>query len=246
MIYVVANWKCNPTNAKEAKKIATGILSAAKAAKGVETVICPPFCYLDEVLGAVKKVVALGAQDCYWEEGAFTGELSAQQLKDAKCQYVIIGHSERRKHFGETNEQTNKKIKAALAAGLTPILCVGETREERVAGSITQPIEAQIKEGLAGVDVLQTTVIVAYEPVWAIGTGQACSVEEANYVRQFVNNILGDKVPALYGGSVNADNAASYLKDAGFDGLLVGGVSLKADEFSKLLANVSEKPKKKK
>jgi len=190
MIYVVANWKCNPTNTKEAKKITAGILAAVKSARGTETVICPPFCYLDEVLEAAKKTVKLGAQDCFWEEsGAYTGELSAWQLKDVKCQYVIIGHSERRKYFGETNEQTNKKIKAAVSAGLTPILCVGETREERVGGSITQPIEAQIKEGLAGIDVFQTAVIVAYEPVWAIGTGQACSVEEANYVRQFVNNI---------------------------------------------------------
>jgi len=247
MIYVIANWKCNPVSAKEAKKLTVGVLKAAKAARGVETIICPPFCYLDEVSETAKKTVKLGAQDCFWEEkGAFTGELSAAQIKDAKCQYVIIGHSERRKYFGETNEQTNKKIKAALAAGLIPILCVGETREERVAGSITQPIEAQIKEGLAGVVVMHSPVIIAYEPVWAIGTGQACSTEEAKYIRQFINNILGEKVPALYGGSANAENAVSYLQDAGFNGLLVGGVSLKPEEFSKLIANVAEKPKKKK
>lgn len=246
MTYIIANWKCNPVSAKEAKKIAAGIAVAAKAARGIETIICPPFCYFGEVLVAAKKTVKLGAQNCFWEEkGAYTGELSAPQIKDAKCQYVIIGHSERRKYFGETNEQTNKKVKAALAAGLTPILCVGETREERVAGSITPPIEAQVKEGLAGVEMAQDSIIIAYEPVWAIGTGQACSVQEASYVRQFINNILSDKVPVLYGGSANADNAVSYLSEAGFNGLLVGGVSLKPDEFSNLLSNVFESQKKK-
>jgi triosephosphate isomerase len=248
MIYAIANWKCNPVSAKEAKKISVGILKAAKAARGVETIICPPFCYLGEVLAVVKKIVKLGAQDCYWEEkGAFTGEQSAWQLKDVGCLYVIIGHSERRKYFGETSEQTNKKVKAALAAGLTPILCVGETREDRIGGKISDVIEAQIKQGLAGIEPADLKrLLMAYEPVWAIGTGEACSIDEAKYVRQMIYNQVGEGVAILYGGSANADNALSYIKDGGFTGLLVGGVSLKPAEFSQLLANVSEKPKKKK
>jgi triosephosphate isomerase len=245
MKYIIANWKCNPGSAKEAKKLLAGTAKAARGARGIKVIVCPPFCYLDIAAAVLKKSAKLGAQNCFWQEGAFTGEVSALQIKDAKCEYAIIGHSERRKIFGETNELTNKKIKSSLSAGLIPILCVGETREERVAGSITQPIETQIKEGLADIPPADAgKVIIAYEPVWAIGTGQACSVLEANYVRQFINNLLGEAIPVLYGGSVNADNAISYMNDAKFNGLLVGGVSLKPVEFSQLLANVSAKPKK--
>jgi len=183
----------------------------------------------------------VGAQDCHWEnKGAFTGEISPNQLKSAGCEYVIIGHSERRQKFGETDEIINKKVKAALAAGLVPILCVGETREERIDGKITDIVEAQIREGLKDVDIATAPVIIAYEPVWAIGTGQACSAEEAKVVRQFIVNITNEKIPLLYGGSANLKNAASYLQESGFNGLLAGGASLDPKEFAAIVAAVQQ------
>jgi triosephosphate isomerase len=189
----------------------------------------------------LKSVVAVGAQDCHWEnKGAFTGEISPNQLKSAGCEYVIIGHSERRQKFGETDEIINKKVKAALAAGLVPILCVGETREERIDGKITDIVEAQIREGLKDVDIATAPVIIAYEPVWAIGTGQACSAEEAKVVRQFIVNITNEKIPLLYGGSANLKNAASYLQESGFNGLLAGGASLDPKEFAAIVAAVQQ------
>lgn len=245
MVYIIANWKCNPADAKTAKKLLTATAKAARTSRGVEVIVCPPFCYLELARQTLKNAAMFGTQNCFWQEGAYTGELSVAHVKEAKCKYVIIGHSERRKYFNETDGSVNKKIKAALAAGLAPILCVGETREERVAGQITQPIEKQIKEGLADIDLVQNKILIAYEPVWAIGTGQACSVIEGAYVRQFINNLLGDKIPVLYGGSANADNAQSYIKEAGFSGLLVGGSSLKPDEFSKMIANLAVGPKNK-
>jgi triosephosphate isomerase len=229
MKYIVANWKCNPGTVVEAKKILNGYAKSIKKTKKAAAVACPPACYLGLAKEILKGGVALGGQNCHWEAGAFTGEMSAEQLAGAGCKYVIVGHSERRQKFGETNESANKKIKAVLAAGLLPILCVGETREERIAGNITDAVERQVKEGLADV---AAPVIIAYEPVWAIGTGQACSAEEAKVVRQFIINITSEKIPLLYGGSANSKNAASYLREAGYDGLLVGGASLDPKEFA--------------
>jgi len=238
MKYIVANWKCNPASVKEAKKILAGYKKGIKKSKKAQVVICPSALYLGLAKETLKSLAALGGQNCFCENGgAFTGEISAPQLADAGCGYVIIGHSERRKYFAETNEYINKKIKAALAAGLVPILCVGETREERIEGKITEIVETQIKEGLKDIDLAAAKIIIAYEPVWAIGTGQACSPEEAAVVSQFIRNIASDKIPLLYGGSVNVANSVSYLSEAGFDGLLVGGVSLKPEEFCKLVAD---------
>lgn len=237
MKYVVANWKCNPVSVKEAKKILTGYKKGIKKSQKVKVVVCPPLCYLGLAKEAVKGAMALGAQNCHWEEkGAFTGEISASQLADMGCKYVIIGHSERRHKFGETNEAANKKVKAALAAGLTPILCCGETREERIDGKITDIIGLQVKEGLKDVDIATAPIIIAYEPVWAIGTGQACSPEEAKAVRQFLVNITNEKIPLLYGGSVKSQNAASYLEEAGYNGLLVGAAALDPKEFSAIVS----------
>jgi triosephosphate isomerase len=235
MKYIVGNWKCNPGTTVEAKKILSGYAKGIKKSARAKVVVCPPFCYLGLAKEMLKGVAALGGQNCYWEAGSSTGEVSASQLAGMGCGYVIVGHSERRRKFGETNETINKKAKAALAAGLIPILCCGETREERIEGKITEIVEIQFKEGLKDIDIATAPVMIAYEPVWAIGTGSACSAEEANVVRQFIRNIANEKMPLLYGGSANHQNAASYLQEAGFDGLLVGGASLDPKEFSEIV-----------
>lgn len=238
MNYVIGNWKCNPAIARDAKKILVGYKKGIKKSKKVTVGICPPAHLLGLVRAMLKSLAVLGGQDCHWENGgAFTGAVSAIQLADMGCEYVIIGHSERRKYFNETNEGVNKKVKAALAAGLTPIVCVGETREERIDGKLIEVIEAQVKDGLRDIDTNAAKLLIAYEPVWAIGTGQACSPQEAAVVSRFIGNISSDRIPLLYGGSVSTDNGASYLKEAGYSGLLVGGVSLKPADFSQLIAN---------
>jgi len=244
---IVANWKMNPQNKKEAEQIFNSIKKLGLV-KNAEIVICPPFIYLSsfklQVIG-----FKIGAQDCFWEEkGAFTGEVSALMLKDAGCQYVIAGHSERRKYFGETNEIVNKKVKAILNAGLSPIVCVGETQEQRNKGEIEEILKEQIKKAFEGISSSKLQVsrfIIAYEPVWAIGTGNGCSVEESQKMRLFIIKTVAEiysqkiakKIKILYGGSVNSENSAGYLKEAGFFGLLVGGASLNAEEFGKIIKN---------
>lgn len=238
MNYIIGNWKCNPATVKDAKKILAGYKKGIKRSKKVAVGVCPPSHLLGLVKDTLKSLIVLGGQNCHYENGgAFTGAISAAQLADMGCGYVIIGHSERRKYFNETNDSVNRKVKAALAAGLTPIVCVGETREERIDGRLIEVIEAQIKEGLREIDTNAAKLLIAYEPVWAIGTGQACRPEEAAVVSKFIGNIASDRIPLLYGGSVNAENGVSYLKEAGYCGLLVGGVSLNPGEFSKLIAN---------
>ena len=203
-----------------------------------EVVICPPNIYLSELKG-----LTLGAQNIYFEEkGAFTGEVSAKMAKDLGTEYVIIGHSERRKYFGETDEIVNKKIKSAISVELEQIFCIGETEEERNNNKQEEVVERQINKGLDGVADVQGMVI-AYEPVWAIGTGKACSAEDAKKMKEFIVKVMKEiygenevsKVRVLYGGSVNSENSTGYLKDAGYNGLLVGGASLKADEFIKIV-----------
>lgn len=216
------------------------MLGSIKNIKGVETVICPPFIYLPLFKG-----LTLGAQNCFWEEkGAYTGEVSALMLKNMGVEYVILGHSERRKYFEETDEEINKKVKSVLSAGLKIILCVGETDEERKKGKKTQVIKDQLIKGLEGVSrAAMGDISIAYEPVWAIGTGNNCSVDETMtsvlFIRQTLSNLYNretaDKTRILYGGSVNGDNSGSYIKEALANGLLVGGASLKADEFLKIV-----------
>jgi len=240
---IAANWKMNPQSQKEAKKLFDGIKKKAKA-KNVEVVVCPPFLYLPLFKG-----LPIGVQNIYFEEkGAFTGEVSAAMLKDLKIGYVILGHSERRKYFAETNEQINKKIKKALSFKIKPIFCIGETKEEKDQNKKSEVLEAQLTEGLKGVtkDEMKS-VAVAYEPVWAIGTGNNCSVEETMGTVLFIRKILtklynrevADNTKILYGGSVKSDNSAAYIKDAGANGLLVGGASLDADEFAKIVKSAS-------
>jgi triosephosphate isomerase len=234
--YLFGNWKCNPTNTQEAKKLFSDTAKGVKKSEKVETAVFPPFCYLAEFAGK-KKEVAVGAQNCCFKEsGAFTGEVSPKQIADLGCKYVLIGHSERRKLFAETDGAVNEKTKLALALGLIPVVCVGETDEERTAGRAIEVVKSQLAAGLKDVDVKK--VFIAYEPVWAIGTGKACGLAEAREISRLIREVLGPDTPILYGGSANAKNGAVYLKEAGYNGLLVGGASLKADEFAKMFEEI--------
>lgn len=226
---IVANWKMNPKSLKEAKDLFSDIEGKMDPANETEVVICPPFTFLSEM---PKGKVKLGAQNCSWEEeGAFTGEISLNMLKDVSCEYVIVGHSERRKYYSETDKDVNKKAKAVLEGGLKLILCVGETEEERKAGKTSEVLKTQLKAGLEGISDL-SSVTIAYEPVWAIGTGNACSVDDAKEAGELIRSEVSGDIVLIYGGSAKKDNAEGYLKEAGFQGLLVGGASLKADEFA--------------
>jgi triosephosphate isomerase len=234
---IAGNWKMNPVSQKEAKEIFDAIREGVRGLKS-EVVICPPFvCLYASSFG--QGIVSMGAQNCFWEErGAFTGEISPAMLKDLGIGFVIIGHSERRKYFSETDEMINKKIKAAINSEIEQIFCIGETEEERNNNKQEEVVERQIKEGLKDVSDV-AGMVIAYEPVWAIGTGKACSVEDAKKMKEFIEKIILDlygkdmasKVRILYGGSVNSQNSAEYIKEGRFNGLLVGGASLKPEEF---------------
>ncbi|MFA5387758.1 MAG: triose-phosphate isomerase [Candidatus Paceibacterota bacterium] len=241
---IIANWKMNPKTAKEAKKIFFGIASGFRKIKKAQAVICPPPAFLSLFIGKAKKV-KLGAQNCHWEEkGAFTGEMSLAQIKDIGCRYVLAGHSERRKLFGETDEMINKKVLAALQIGLIPVLCMGETAEEKEGEMTFRILKEQLEKGLNGVaKKAADKVILAYEPVWAIGTGKVCGASQAEEVNIFLKKALtekygrkiADSISILYGGSVKSDNVLSFVKDAKMSGVLVGGASLDPKEFIKIV-----------
>jgi triosephosphate isomerase len=208
----------------------------------VDVCVCPPFVYLAAVKNALgSSNMSLGAQDVYFEpKGAFTGEISPAMLKDVGCTYALCGHSERRHVIGETDELVSKKVRAAIAGGLLPILCVGELLAERDAAKTEQVVTRQLKAGLAGLgDEKLQAVTIAYEPVWAIGTGRTATPRQAQEVHDFIRKLLTEMYDShlaqathiLYGGSVRADNAAELMREPDVDGLLVGGASLKADEF---------------
>ena len=223
---IVANWKCNPTNLNEARRLFNSVKNRLKNIKNVEVVICPPFPYLLAIKPYSHKAVKLGAQDCFWEErGAFTGEISPKMLKDLGCDYVIIGHSERRKYQKETDEIINKKIIAAMSAKLKPILCIENL--------------SRIKKDLKGISEGDLgKLIIAYEPVFAIGTGKPCSPEKAEKMRLSIQKIIKNNSPIIYGGSVNSQNAKDYIQKVGFSGLLVGGASLNPREFLKIIQSI--------
>ena len=234
---VAANWKMNPNSQKEAEEIFSALGEQVLKLKETEVVIFPPYLYLP-VLKNFSLPISLGAQNVFFEEkGAFTGEISAPMLKSFGAEYVIIGHSERRKYFGETNETINKKIKKSLAVGLKVILCVGETAEEREKKEKDFVLEKQLTVGLDGIESLDN-VDIAYEPVWAIGTGNNCGVEETEESIDFVSNFVNPDTRILYGGSVKSENSGDYIKKAGADGLLVGGASLNPEEFIKIIKSV--------
>jgi triosephosphate isomerase len=244
---IAGNWKMN-TDVASARELAEGIRAAGVSdAKGVEKVLCPPFVYLPLVADIVKgTTIAVGAQDLHWEEkGAFTGEVSATMLKDF-VSHVIIGHSERRQYFGETDESVNKKLQASLAHGLTPIVCVGETGEQRNAGKMQDVLRTQVQGALAGV-TLPESAVIAYEPVWAIGTGVAATAQDANdaigFIRGEVAASQGDAtaqaVRILYGGSVSPANVAEIVGQAEVDGGLIGGAALVAESFAQMVQAVA-------
>jgi len=226
---IAGNWKMNPVSQKEAEDIFNAVKSGTENTTA-EVIICPPNIYLPILSG-----LTLGAQNIYFEEkGAFTGEVSAAMLKDLGVEYVIIGHSERRKYFGETDELINKKIKKALEYGLKVIFCVGETAEERDAGKKNEVLERQLKIGLTEIDNLEN-INIAYEPVWAIGTGNNCGIEETKESINFIREFVRSDTRIIYGGSVKSENSGAYIKEAGANGLLPGGASLIPEEFIKIV-----------
>jgi len=242
---IAGNWKMNKTG-KEAVELAKSLVDLVATYDKVDVVICPPYTALVQASEVIQNsIVQLGAQNIYWEDsGAFTGEIAASMLLDAGCKYVIIGHSERRQYFGETNQTVNKRIKKTLAAGLIPIVCVGETLKERESEVTEDIIRKQVEDGLKGIDnESMKKVIIAYEPVWAIGTGVTASPEQAQAVHAFIRNLieqLYDKniasgLQVQYGGSMKPGNANELLSQPDIDGGLIGGAALKADSFAKLI-----------
>jgi triosephosphate isomerase len=243
---VAGNWKMNKT-ADEAVALVDALLPGLTKLTGVETVICPPYVGLVYVARRLAGTgIAVGAQNMHWEEsGAYTGEVSPQMLRPL-CSFVILGHSERRAHFGESDDMVNRKVQAALKHGLQPILCVGETLAENEAGRTAEIVDRQVRAGLAGINAREAAMVtIAYEPVWAIGTGRAATAQGANalvagVLRPALSELFGSEVAGSvrvqYGGSVTAANAAEFFRQPEIDGALVGGASLKADEFVKIVA----------
>jgi triosephosphate isomerase len=242
---IAGNWKMNKT-IPEAKALVTALNEKLAGTTDVEVVFCPTF----TALAAVKELLkgtpfGLGAQDLYWKEsGAFTGEISPGMLVDVGCDYVIIGHSERRQYFGETDETVNQKVKAALAADLKPIICVGESLAQREAGETDSLIKNQTEKALAGIEgSVIPKIVIAYEPIWAIGTGKSSSAADANQVIGLIRktvaglfgNELAEQMRIQYGGSVKPENVKEYMAQPEIDGALVGGASLEAESFTKLV-----------
>jgi len=244
---IAGNWKMN-TTINEAIELVNEMRLGLDEIDNVDKVICPPFISLAVVRGLIKgSSIKLGAQNLYFEEkGAYTGEISPLMLVDL-CEFVIIGHSERRQYFGETGEIVNKKVRMALKVGLKPILCVGEKLGENEAGKTEEVIAGQIGSSLDGIDSL-AGLVVAYEPVWAIGTGRAATSKYANETISFIRHNIAElydetvarNVRILYGGSTTADNAAEFMRQPEIDGALVGGASLKAGQFLSIVKQTSE------
>jgi|AntAceMinimDraft_16_1070373.scaffolds.fasta_scaffold31319_3 triosephosphate isomerase len=242
-ILIIANWKCNPSSLICAKKLFSDIKKGLQEKQNTEIIICPPFTYIHDLSVMAGKKIKIGAQNVFWEEGTHTGEVSAKMLKNMGCKYAIIGHSERRA-MGETNELVNKKIKACLAQKIIPIFCIGESSQEKEAEETFQVLQTQIQEGLEGISRNQVEkIIIAYEPLWAIGTGKNCAYDEAMSINLVIkktlaktyNKGLSKKIKIIYGGSINFSIIEGYIKESMMDGVLVGGASLKAKEFIAIL-----------
>ena len=245
---VAGNWKMNNTTG-EAALLAQSVKEATSMVSGGDVVLAPPFTSLSVVNEIIKgSHVKLAAQNIFSEDkGAYTGEISPTMLKDVGCTYVIIGHSERRKYFHETDESVNLKVRKSLNAGLKPIICVGETEEEREKDITEFVIGIQVKKALVGIEKLDN-IVIAYEPVWAIGTGKNATPIEAEEVHHFIRNVLGEKygdavgdVRILYGGSVTPENIGELIAMENIDGALVGGASLKSESFIGIIQNVTER-----
>jgi triosephosphate isomerase len=246
---IAGNWKMNK-DTLEAIELANGLKRELYKIEDVNIIICPPFTALEEVSEVTyESNIKLGAQNMHWEEsGAFTGEIAPPMIKKLGCAYVILGHSERRQYFYETNETVNKKTKAALIHGLTPIVCVGETLSERESGRTFAVIEDHVTNSLSGLtDEEITKIVVAYEPVWAIGTGKTATPEQAQEVHHFIREILkqrysgtvAQEIIILYGGSVKPGNTKELVRQEDIDGALVGGASLDVKSFSEIVKAAS-------
>jgi triosephosphate isomerase len=246
-IIIAGNWKMNK-NIGESIDLANSIKRLLYDVEEMEIVVCPPFTSLSDVNEITMETnIKLGAQDVYWErEGAFTGEVSAAMLKNVGCEYCIIGHSERRQFFGETNETVNKKLKSLLKENIRPIVCVGEKLEERKSGRTFDVIKDHVINSLAGISKEEMSrTVIAYEPVWAIGTGVNATKEQAEEAHKYIRTLLGQmhgdevakSVRIQYGGSVKPENIKELISQEDVDGALVGGASLKADSFVQLVKN---------
>lgn len=244
-IIFAGNWKMHK-KIGEAIQLANGLVRELQDVEGCKIIICPPFTALSEVKDVIMDTnIKLGAQNMFWEkEGAYTGEISPLMLKDVGCDYVIIGHSERRKYFGEDDQIVNRKIKSALECGLNPIFCLGETLDERKAGKTLEVVEIQLLGGLKEIGQQEVEKItIAYEPVWAIGTGVNATPQQAEEVQAFIRDKLSEiygeeiagRISILYGGSVKPDNIEELMAEEDIDGVLVGGASLKVDSFSQIV-----------
>ena len=239
---IAGNWKLNKTP-QEAIELVTELKREISDVQGVDIVVCPVAVALTDVNDVIgESNIELGAQNLYWEDsGAFTGEMSGPIIKAAGCKYVIIGHSERRQYFGETNETVNKRIRAALNAGLTPIVCVGESLEERESDKTFDVVKDHVSGALAGYTAEEVSgMVIAYEPVWAIGTGKTATPDQAQEVHKYIRDLLAELYSAdvsnvvrlQYGGSVKPENIEELIAQSDIDGALVGGASLKSDSFS--------------
>ncbi|MGE5561463.1 MAG: triose-phosphate isomerase [Chloroflexota bacterium] len=247
---IAGNWKMFKNSAETVALVAE-LRKRVGYVHRVDIVICPPFTAIEAAAGGLSASgIALGAQNCHWAvEGAFTGEISPRTLKEMGCRYVILGHSERRQLFGETDAGVNRRLQGALAFGLIPIVCVGETLEQREAGQTEEVIAAQLEGSLAGLTAEQAAgIVVAYEPVWAIGTGKAATADDAQRVIAFIRSRLAGKFGAaaqsarlLYGGSVKPDNIGSFVDKPDIDGALVGGASLEAASFAGIITATAER-----
>lgn len=244
---IAGNWKMN-MNLHQSQKLVSEIINGLGKNNKAEVIVCPPFTSLSEVNNLLKGTrIKLGAQNMYYEEsGAYTGEISADMLKSVGCEYVILGHSERRVIFNESDELINKKILTALSKGLKPIFCVGELLEQRESGNTMQVVARQIENGLVGVTPDQMkNILIAYEPVWAIGTGKTATPEQAQEVHSFIRGLVAKEFSVTvaenliiqYGGSVKPDNSGELLSQKDIDGALVGGACLKADSFLGIIAS---------
>ena len=234
-IVIAGNWKMYKTQAEALDFLQVFMPELDKTPAERNVVLCVPFTNLDLLSKKLPASVQLGAQNVHWEsEGAYTGEISASMLTEIRVRYVIIGHSERRQYFGETDETVNQRLKAAQQFGLLPILCVGETKQQRDAGETETHIYSQLDRDL--VDVDQSALVIAYEPIWAIGTGDTCEVSEANRVIGLIRSRLSNQdVPIQYGGSVKPNNIDAIMAQPEIDGVLVGGASLEPGSFARIV-----------
>jgi triosephosphate isomerase len=240
---IIANWKCNPLTLKEGEELVEELEKGIDGFNSVEVVICPPFVFLPFLIQ--RSDLSFGAQNCFSEDkGPFTGEISVNMLEEIGVKYIIIGHSERRNTFKETNEDINLKLLRILNSSVTPILCIGEKREERETGKTFDVLTEQLEKCLLGVSKENAgKIVLSYEPVWAIGTGKSASVSDIGevrvFIREFLSNKFGkencEKVRILYGGSVDSNNIHSFITEARMNGALVGGAYLKDNEFLKLI-----------